>query len=712
MPIRVRTLRDDAPPPTCAARAATKPHQTVKPANRPRNAARRRPDPTSRPPGKTPGQAPPGWSPTPHDTPRPAAEIDRHRLPQRHASRTSWRRPPRTVSTASRSSTTTCSPSTARPKICRRIAEDLGLDDLIFGSRSATSRRCPSRSGCRATSTAPSASSTSCRRLARTVMLVCSNVHPRRRSTTTARRRRPARTGGAGRGRGLRVGLRGIGLGPARQPMAPCLADRQSRRPPGARPDSGQFPHAGARDDPSGIDRVPADKLFFVQLADAPELSMDVLSWSRHFRNFPGQGSCRSTAFVRAVLDAGYAVRCRWRSSTTSSAPRRHGSSRATACGRCSWWKPRRPPPNCPPDRHDSPAFEFLEFAVTTMPGAPPGRNSCAPRIPPRRPPPLQIGRTVPPGASQPDPESRTRQCGRQNIFSCMDHRSARWRSVSMMPARAIASAPPRCCRPEWHERTGAGERKIPAVRAPDGTLIFLVQPVRPQHSGRLPPVSGTVAASVARQPRVARQPSGARQPPRRRCSTAIVDSCRAGAAGGPDGQFRAVLQGGVRISCPSSFGKLPDPYGLVRSRAMVSAGRHHPPAAEHLGRPGNRDRPFYLHLMPAPACTTSRWRRTIFWRPCGTWQRAARRACRSRPTTTTTCRALGTGRCALAQLARLDLLYDRDDEGDYLQAYTDRVRRPLLLRNRAAAAAISSSVRPMPRCGWRPRPSVVRIRF
>ena len=52
---------------------------------------------------------------------------------------------------------------------------------------------------------------------------------------------------------------------------------------------------------------MPADKLFFVQLADAPRLSMDALSWSRHFRNFPGQGDLDVTAFVRVVLASGYA---------------------------------------------------------------------------------------------------------------------------------------------------------------------------------------------------------------------------------------------------------------------------------------------------------------------------------------------------------------------------------------------------------------------
>ena len=59
-------------------------------------------------------------------------------------------------------------------------------------------------------------------------------------------------------------------------------------------------------DDLSGLSEVPADKIFLAQLADAPKLSMDVLSWSRHFRNFPGQGQLPVTAFVRDLIGAGY----------------------------------------------------------------------------------------------------------------------------------------------------------------------------------------------------------------------------------------------------------------------------------------------------------------------------------------------------------------------------------------------------------------------
>jgi 4-hydroxyphenylpyruvate dioxygenase len=54
------------------------------------------------------------------------------------------------------------------------------------------------------------------------------------------------------------------------------------------------------------IQSIPADKIFLVQLADAPKLGLDVLSWSRHFRCFPGQGDLPVTGFMEAVLATGY----------------------------------------------------------------------------------------------------------------------------------------------------------------------------------------------------------------------------------------------------------------------------------------------------------------------------------------------------------------------------------------------------------------------
>ena len=57
---------------------------------------------------------------------------------------------------------------------------------------------------------------------------------------------------------------------------------------------------------PEAIETIPADKIFFVQLADAPLLSMDVLSWSRHHRLFPGEGGFDLGAFMGHLMRTGY----------------------------------------------------------------------------------------------------------------------------------------------------------------------------------------------------------------------------------------------------------------------------------------------------------------------------------------------------------------------------------------------------------------------
>ncbi|UOQ57492.1 sugar phosphate isomerase/epimerase and 4-hydroxyphenylpyruvate domain-containing protein [Leucobacter allii] len=58
--------------------------------------------------------------------------------------------------------------------------------------------------------------------------------------------------------------------------------------------------------DPSEIESIDAEKLFFLQLADAPALDLDVLSWSRHHRLFPGEGAFDLVGFLGHVLRAGY----------------------------------------------------------------------------------------------------------------------------------------------------------------------------------------------------------------------------------------------------------------------------------------------------------------------------------------------------------------------------------------------------------------------
>ena len=59
-------------------------------------------------------------------------------------------------------------------------------------------------------------------------------------------------------------------------------------------------------DDPAGIRVIPGAKVFHVQLADAPRMTMDVVEWSRHHRLFPGLGSFDLAGFVGHVLTTGY----------------------------------------------------------------------------------------------------------------------------------------------------------------------------------------------------------------------------------------------------------------------------------------------------------------------------------------------------------------------------------------------------------------------
>ena len=51
---------------------------------------------------------------------------------------------------------------------------------------------------------------------------------------------------------------------------------------------------------------IDPQKIFLVQIADAPLLTMDPLSWSRHFRCMPGQGDMPVVDYVSTLVDIGY----------------------------------------------------------------------------------------------------------------------------------------------------------------------------------------------------------------------------------------------------------------------------------------------------------------------------------------------------------------------------------------------------------------------
>lgn len=54
------------------------------------------------------------------------------------------------------------------------------------------------------------------------------------------------------------------------------------------------------------IRSIPGDRIFIVQLADAPRIEMDLLYLSRHFRNMPGEGDLPVVDFMQAVAATGY----------------------------------------------------------------------------------------------------------------------------------------------------------------------------------------------------------------------------------------------------------------------------------------------------------------------------------------------------------------------------------------------------------------------
>lgn len=276
---------------------------------------------------------------------------------------------------------------------------------------------------------------------------------------------------------------------------------------------------------------------------------MDVLSWSRHFRNFPGQGALDVTGFLRAVLASGYAgpLSLEAFNDEFRAAPARLNArdglrslilAEAEAGGG----------PGLPP----VPALggvEFLEFAVDEVAG----RDLAA-----------FLGSLGFRHAGR--HRSKAVELYRQGGISMVlngeqdsaaaEHFQQHGPSVCAMALRvddvpgALTRAEALLC-PRWQERVGEGERSIPAVRAPDGTLLYLVG----TDTGRaweddfdlLPGADGAPGLD------------------------AIDHVVQAVPAGRMDGfvLFWRALFGLL----PQPQLETPDPYGLVLSRALVSPG-------------------------------------------------------------------------------------------------------------------------------------------
>jgi 4-hydroxyphenylpyruvate dioxygenase len=481
------------------------------------------------------------------------------------------------------------------------------------------------------------------------LVLVCSSIHPSTIDDDSRAAADLAEMAERASRRGLRVGYEALAWGRhvnrwRRAWKIVQMADHQAL---GLIVDS--FHTLAVGDDASGVASVPADRLFFVQLADAPRLTLDALSWSRHFRNFPGQGELPIADFLRSVLAAGYrgALSLEVFNDEFRAAPARlvaRDGLRSLRLVEAEAGATTLPPP---------PAFdgiEFLEFAVDDDAGR-------------------RLGELLRDMGFHYAGRHRSKSVdlftqGRVNLVlnsepdsAAAEHFQMHGPSVCAMAlrvddaARGLERARALLC-PDWQERTGEGERRIPALRAPDGTLIYLVEP---DPSGR------SIYEDDFRH--VADQPA-------RPALTAIDHVAQALPVSRMDNFvlfYRAVLG-----FLPEQLWEIADSYGLVRSRTMVS-----------------RERSVRLPLNISESRETGTGRFLTTYAGAGVHhiamatddifdavERLTARGARMLQIPTNYYDDLaarwGLDDVYLQRIQRLNLLYDRDDTGEFLHAYTD----------------------------------------
>lgn len=139
------------------------------------------------------------------------------------------------------------------------------------------------------------------------LMLVCSSIAPDAVDDDTLAAADLHALGERAARRGLRIGYEALGWGRHVSTYEHALRIVEKADHPAVGLVLDSFHTLCIRDDIEPIARIPSERIFFVQIADAPLIQLDPLSWSRHFRLFPGQGGMPVTRFVRNVIASGYA---------------------------------------------------------------------------------------------------------------------------------------------------------------------------------------------------------------------------------------------------------------------------------------------------------------------------------------------------------------------------------------------------------------------
>lgn len=246
--------------------------------------------------------------------------------------------------------------------------------------------------------------------------------------------------------------------------------------------------------DPSAIAQIPGDKIFFVQMADAPILAMDVMEWSRHFRCFPGQGEFDLPGFLAPILKTGYTGPLSleiFNDGFRAAPPRANAADGLRSLlyleekTRLLLEEQKQPVAKdllfSPPPASTYNGVEFLEFAVDDAQGARLagwlGNLGFAKLGQHRSKAVSLMGQGDIKIVLNAEPYSFAHSFFEAHGPSlCATALRVENGSAAVERAQAFKGQP-------YRGLVGPNEREIPSVRAPDGSLIYLVEPAVPGES-------------------------------------------------------------------------------------------------------------------------------------------------------------------------------------------------------------------------------------
>ena len=230
------------------------------------------------------------------------------------------------------------------------------------------------------------------------------------------------------------------------------------------------------------LGEVPPEKITFVQMADAPLMKMDILEWSRHFRCFPAQGQLPLVDFACDLTRCGY--RGPWSLEIFNDSFRASPNGATAKDGyRSLLWLEEQVRQRLPESR--APLFapvelplyaglEFIEFAAAPAQAGELGQKLA------------QLG-FAEEGSHRSKRVSLWRNGGARVVVNAQPHSWAdhfhqrHGVSLCAMALRvsqsaAIVERARAYGYATWQGDAGPNESPIPAVCAPDGSLIYLIE--------------------------------------------------------------------------------------------------------------------------------------------------------------------------------------------------------------------------------------------